>query len=348
MSISQKPFGVDLIGRPMTLYTMTNKVGASVSVLDFGAHIVSIRVPDRQGKLAEVCLGYDSLEEYDRNSGYLGATVGRYGNRIAGAKFTLNGVEYELFPNNGRNNLHGGREGFDKKWWKGQVLEAEGEDTVLFTYVAHDGEEGFPGRLHTQVSFSFDDDCKLTIRYLAVSDKDTLVNLTNHSYFNLAGEGDVLAHELQVNADTITDVDKELIPTGELKAVAGSPMDFNRPVKLADCFARKDECRLLREANGLDTNFVLRGEGMKEAAVLHHPASGRTMQVLTTEPGIQIYSGQGLHQKGHDGVQYGPYSGIALETQHYPDSPNQPHFPSTVLRAGDTYQTTTVYAFSVR
>lgn len=348
MSITQKPYGVDLTGRTMTLYTMTNKGGASVSVLDFGAHIVSIRVPDRNGKLAEVCLGFDSFEEYDRNRGCLGATIGRYGNRIGQARFSLNGVEYSLFPNNGRNNLHGGREGFDKKWWRGQTLEAEGEDTLIFTYVAHDGEEGFPGKLHAQVSFSFDDQCRLTIRYMAQSDKDTVVNMTNHAYFNLAGEGDILAHTLQIYADYVTDVDSELIPNGEFLAVAGTPLDFDQPMKIGDGVARRKECRLIDEADGYDVNYVLRGEGMREAAVLRDAASGREMRVLTTEPGVQVYSGQGLNLTGHGGAHYGPYSGVALETQHFPDSPNQPAFPSTVLRAGDTYQTTTVYAFSAK
>lgn len=348
MSISARPFGIDLIGRQMTLFTMTNKKGASVSVLDFGAHIVSIKVPDREGKLADVCLGYDSLDEYDQKPCYLGATVGRYGNRIANARFTLNGVEYTLFPNNGKNNLHGGREGFDKKWWKGQGLEAEGEDTLLFTYVAHDGEEGFPGKMKVQVTFSFDDDCRLTIRYMAMSEADTIVNMTNHSYFNLAGEGDILGHTLQINSDFVTDVDGELIPTGEMLPVAGTPLDFTAPMKLGDGYARRKECRLVDEANGYDANFVLRGEGMKEAAVLCHEESGRLMRVFTTEPGIQVYSGQGLDQTGHNGCHYGAFAGVALETQHYPDSPNRPEFPSTVLRAGDTYQSTTVYAFEIK
>ena len=348
MSISARPFGIDLIGRQMTLFTMTNKKGASVSVLDFGAHIVSIKVPDREGKLADVCLGYDSLDEYDQKPCYLGATVGRYGNRIANARFTLNGVEYTLFPNNGKNNLHGGREGFDKKWWKGQGLEAEGEDTLLFTYVAHDGEEGFPGKMKVQVTFSFDDDCRLTIRYMAMSEADTVVNMTNHSYFNLAGEGDILGHTLQINSDFVTDVDGELIPTGEMLPVAGTPLDFTAPMKIGDGYARRKECRLVDEANGYDANFVLRGEGMKEAAVLCHEESGRVMRVFTTEPGIQVYSGQGLDQTGHNGCHYGAFAGVALETQHYPDSPNRPEFPSTVLRAGDTYQSTTVYAFEVK
>ena len=348
MSIAQKPFGIDLIGRPITLYTMTNKVGASVSVLDFGAHIVSIKVPDREGKLADVCLGYDTLEEYDQNPSYLGATVGRYGNRIGGARFTLNGKEYTLFPNDRGNNLHGGREGFDKKWWKGQTLEADGEDAVLFTYVAHDGEEGFPGKMRVQVSFAFDDDCRLTIRYLAVSDQDTVINMTNHSYFNLSGAGDILDHTLVIHADAVTDVDQKLIPTGALLPVAGSPLDFRQGLRIRDGIARRGECRLIDEANGYDANFVLKGEGMKEAALLRDEKSGREMRVFTTEPGVQLYSGQGLNLKGKGGAVYGAYAGLALETQHYPDSPNRPEFPSTVLRAGETYESTTVYAFSAR
>lgn len=346
MSISTSPFGVDLIGRQMTLYTMTNKMGASVSVLDFGGHIVSIKVPDLKGQLADVCLGYDTLQEYDQNGSYLGATVGRYGNRIGGAKFTLNGQEYELFPNDGRNSLHGGREGFDKKWWRGETLEGDGEDTVLLTYISHDGEEGFPGKMHVQVSFSWDDDCRLTIRYLAQSDKDTVCNLTNHAFFNLSGHGDILGHKLQVNAGRVTDVDGELIPTGEYLDVTGTLLDMREGKKIGDCVAKKDECRLLKEANGFDANFVLDGSGMQEAATLSDPESGRVMKVFTTEPGLQVYSGQGLDLTGRGGVHYGAYAGVALETQHFPDSPHFPQFPSTTLAAGDTYQTVTVYAFS--
>ena len=348
MSITKKPYGVDLIGREMTLYTMTNKIGASVSVLDFGAHLVSICVPDRNGKMEDVCLGFDTFEDYDQKSGYLGATVGRYGNRIAKARFTLNGKEYTLFPNNGRNNLHGGREGFDKKWWKGETLEADGEDTVLFTYVAHDGEEGFPGKMKVQVTFSFNDNCDLTIRYLALPEADTVVNLTNHAYFNLggAGKGDILSHTLQIDADYVTDVDTELIPTGKLLPVEGTPLDFNQPQKIGDGIARRSECRLIDEANGYDTNYCLKGVGLRKVAELKDAESGRVMKVLTTEPGVQIYSGQGLKLVGKNGLSYGAYAGVALETQHYPDSPNQPHFPTTTVLAGMLYQSTTVYAFS--
>ena len=350
MSITMKPFGIDQIGRPMTLYTLTNQNGASVSVLDFGAHLVSVRVPDREGKLADVCLGFDTLEEYDQKPGFLGAIVGRYGNRIGGSRFSLNGQEYSLFPNDGKNSLHGGREGFDKKWWKGQILEAEGEDALVLTYVAHDGEEGYPGKLRVQVTYAWDDQNALTIRYLAQSDKDTVVNLTNHAYWNLAGAGagNILGHTLQINADCVTDVDDELIPNGKYADVAGTPLDLRTPTRIGDGIARMGECHLMENVAGYDINYVLRGEGMKEAAVLYDAGSGREMRVLTEEPGIQFYSAQTMDQTGKGGAHYGNFAGAALETQHYPDSPNHPEFPSTVLKAGDVYKTATVYAFSVR
>ena len=346
MSITATPFGIDQIGRPMTLYTMTNKIGASVSVLDFGAHLVSIRVPDRAGKLGEVCLGFDTLEEYDRNPSFLGATIGRVGNRIGGAQFTLNGQTYTLFKNDGPNTLHGGREGFDKKWWRGQTLEAETEDAVVFTYVAHDGEEGFPGKMHCQVTYAWDSQCRLTIRYLAQCDQDTLVNLTNHAYYNLSGRDTMLGHTLQVFSGKVTDVDGGLIPTGEFLPVDGTLLDLRSPQPIGDAVARRKECRLMDAVDGFDVNFVLDGEGMKAAAVLRDPDSGREMRVFTTEPGMQVYSGQGLDLKGHGGAHYGPYAGVALETQHFPDSPHHPNFPTITLKAGDTYQSATVYAFS--
>lgn len=348
MSITQQPFGVDLIGRQMTLYTMTNRGGASVSVLDFGAHLVSVRVPDREGRLADVCLGFDTLEDYDKKPGFLGAAVGRYANRIGGARFTLNGREYPLFANDGPNTLHGGREGFDKKWWKGQTLEAEGEDAVIFTYVAHDMEEGFPGKMHVQVTYAWDDTCRLSIRYMAQSDQDTVVNLTNHAYYNLAGKGTMLQHTLQVNASAVTDVDDGLIPTGEMLPVAGTPLDLKQGAVIGERVARKEEHRLLSGPNGFDCNYVLDGEGLREAAVLRDPESGRVMTVYTTEPGIQVYTGQGLDITGRGGAEYPRYGGVALETQHFPDSPNKPSFPSTLLKAGDTFESTTIYAFSAK
>lgn len=348
MSITKKPFGVDQIGRQMTLYTLTNRGGASVSLLDFGAHIVSIRVPDKNGRLGEVCLGYDTLEEYDQKPSYLGAAIGRVGNRIGGAKFTLNGKEYTLFKNNGENSLHGGREGFDKKWWRGETLETDQEDAVIFTYIAHDGEEGYPGKLHVQITYAWDNDCRLSIRYMAQSDQDTIVNLTNHSYFNLSGKDTMLDHTLQVNADCVTNVDAGLIPTGEFLPVEGTPLDLRQPRKIGDGVARRKECGLIDAVNGYDINYVLQGEGMKEAAVLRDEESGREMRVLTTEPGMQVYTGQGLNTTGRGGKAYGPYAGVALETQHHPDSPHHDNFPSITLKAGDTYQSATIYAFSAK
>lgn len=348
MSISQKPYGVDLIGRPMTLYTMKNASGASVSVLDFGAHLVSIQVPGRDGKLEEVCLGFDTFQEYDQKGGFLGATVGRYANRIGGGKFTLNGKEYTLFKNDGENTLHGGREGFDKKWWKCEPFESPLEDALIFTYISHDGEEGFPGKMHVQVSFAWNDECCLTIRYLAQADQDTVINLTNHAYFNLSGEKDIFAHSLQVHADLITDVTPDLIPNGEYLPVENTPLDLREGALLGQRIGQKENCRLLKGANGFDVNFVIPGKGLREAAVLSSEKTGRVMRVLTTEPGMQVYTGQGLNTDGHQGTHYGAYAGVALETQHYPDSPNHPEFPTTTLRAGDTFQSTTAYAFSVK
>lgn len=348
MSVTQKPFGIDQIGRPMTLYTMTNRRGASVSVLDFGAHLVSVRVPDRAGKIADVCLGFDTLEEYDHKPGFLGAIVGRFGNRIGGSRFTLNGQQYSLFPNDGKNSLHGGREGFDKKWWRAQVLEAEQEDALILTYVAHDGEEGYPGRLHVQVTYAWDDNNTLSIRYLAQADKDTVVNLTNHAYWNLAGQGNILGHTLKINAECVTDVDDELIPNGRLAPVACTPLDLRTETPIGDGIARMAECHLMENVGGYDINYVLQGQGLREAAVLFDPASGREMRVMTEEPGIQFYSAQTMDMDGKAGQHYGNFAGAALETQHYPDSPNHPEFPSTTLKAGDTYQTTTQYIFSVR
>ena len=350
MSITQKPFGIDQIGRPMTLYTMTNKIGASVSVLDFGAHLTSVRVPDRAGKMADVCLGYDTLEEYDHNPCYVGGILGRFANRIAGAAFTLNGKEYTLFRNDGLNSLHGGREGFEKKWWQAKPLEAPGEDALILTYVAHDGEEGYPGKLKVQVTYAFDDECRLTIRYLAQGDQDTVVNLTNHAYYNLAGAGSgtICDHILQVHADAILDAADDLIPNGEYLPVEGTLFDLRAGRRVGDGIERQAEHRLLKAVNGYDVCYVLPGEGMREAAVLREPQSGRVMRVFTDQPGMQVYSGQGLCVKGKGGTEYGPFCGIAMETQHFPDSPNKPQFPTTTLKAGDTYQSTTIYEFSAK
>lgn len=347
MSITTSAFGIDTLGRPMSLYTLTNRSGASVSVLDYGAHLVSIRVPDKTGALREVCLGFDQLHEYELPHGSMGATIGRFGNRIGNARFTLNGETYTLFANDGKNTLHGGRDGFDRKKWEAQTVESRGEDAVLFTYVSEDGEEGFPGTMKVQVTYVFDENNKLTIRYLATTDKDTVVNLTNHAYFNLNETGDILGHELQVFADRITDVDEGLIPNGEYFDIHGSALDVSEPAVIGECISRRASCHYIDHVNGFDVNFCLREtEGLHKAAVLCSKESGIRMECNTTEPGIQVYTGQGLHFVGHNGQKYDAYAGVALETQHYPDSPNKPMFPTTTLKKGETYSSVTEYVFS--
>ena len=348
MSISFKPFGKDGTGREMTLYTMTNASGASVSVTDFGAHVVSIKVPDRNGKLDEVCLGFDDVAPYLASHGSIGATIGRFANRLGKAQFTLNGQTYHVPANDGANCLHGGIENFQFKWFKAETLETGDEDAVLFTYVSHDGEEGFPGEMRLQVTMAFDSKNALTIRYLAQCDQDTVVNLTNHAYFNLAGTGDILDHFITVHADCVTETDDELIPTGRFADVTGTALDLRQGGTVRAGLARRKECHPLDNANGYDCNYCVPGKGLRDMARAEDPASGRVMAVMSDQPGIQFYSGQGLHQKGHGGQQYAPYSGFALETQHYPDSPNHPEFPSTVLKAGDTFRSVTQYIFSVK
>ena len=348
MSITTKAFGTDANGRTMTLYTMTNASGASVSVTDFGAHVVSILVPDREGKLAEVNLGFDELGPYTASHGSIGATIGRFANRIGRSQFTLNGKTYHVPANDGANCLHGGVENFQFKWFKAETLESEKEDAVLFTYVSHDGEEGFPGEMRLQVTMAFDSENALTIRYLAQCDQDTVVNLTNHAYFNLAGEGDILDQVITVHASQTTETDDELIPTGRIVDISGTPLDLRKGGTVRAGMAKRGECHALDNANGYDLNYCVPGEGLREMAVAEDPGSGRVMTVMSDQPGIQFYSGQGLHQKGHNGQQYAAYSGFALETQHYPDSPNHPEFPTTVLKAGETFSSVTQYIFSVK
>lgn len=347
MSITQKPFGIDQIGRPMTLYTMTNKNGAEVSVLDYGGHIVSVKMPDRKGETADVVLGFDELSVYEGNHASIGATIGRYANRIGNARFTLNGQEYTLFPNDHGNSLHGGRENFQFKWFKAETLETENEDAVLMTYVAHDGEEGYPGKLRLQVTFALDSRNTLTIRYLAETDKDTVVNFTNHSYFNLAGKGDILHQTIRINAPEITETDDLLIPTGRFQKVEGTPLDLRKDTTVAAGLARRADCHEIDNVNGYDFNYCVPGEGVREMAVLYDEDSGRRMRVLSDQPGIQLYTGQGLNITGHGGAHYGSFAGLALETQHYADSPNHENFPSTVLHPGEAFQSVTMYAFDV-
>ncbi len=349
MSITVMPFGKAPDGRECKLYTLTNASGASLSVSDWGAHLVGIRVPDKNGTLADVVLGYDSAEEYLSKPCCLGDFVGRYANRIGGARFELNGKTYTLYKNNGEASLHGGREGFSKKWYQTRILESEKEDAVYMTYVSHDGEEGYPGKMRVQVSYAWDENNTLTIRYLADTDKDTVINLTNHAYFNMAGHtgGSTLGQIITVHSQMMTEVDEGLIPTGVLTPLKNTPLDLNGGRTLKELLSHQADCPPIAQVKGLDFNFCLDGEGLKEAASLYDPASGRKMTVFTTEPGIQLYSGQSLNQTGKGGAQYAAYDGIAFETQHWPDSPNHPDFPSTVLKAGDTFSSQTRYAFTV-
>jgi aldose 1-epimerase len=334
-------------GTAIARWTISNAGGASVAVMSYGATIVSLKVPDRGGKIDDVVLGYDQLKSYVAGPTYFGATVGRYGNRIGGARFKLDGVEYPLTANNGVNILHGGKRGFDKVVWAGEKIDGQ---TVEFSYLSKDGEEGFPGNLSAHVRFSLSDSNALKIEYSATTDKDTVVNLTNHSYFNLAGQGngDVLKQQLSIDADRITPTDTGLIPTGDLAPVEGTPFDFRQMHDIGLHIAADDE--QIRTSHGYDMNFVLtKQDGLRHAASAYDPASGRAMDVWTTEPGVQLYTSNGWNGSlaGKGGKKYPRFGAFCLETQHFPDSPNKPAFPSTVLKPGDTYHTTTEYRFSV-
>jgi len=343
----EQGFGKTADGTSVSLYTLTNKKGMEAKVATYGGVVVSLKVPDRQGKLADVVLGFDGLDGYLKINPYFGAIIGRYGNRIGGAKFVLNGVEHKLAVNDGKNSLHGGLKGFDKVVWKGRKL---GENQIELAYLSKDGEEGYPGNLDVTVTYTLTDNNELRIDYKATTDKDTVVNLTNHSYFNLAGqgEGDILGHTMRINADRFLPVDSGLIPTGELRPVAGTPLDFREPVAIGARIESDDD--QMKLGRGYDHCYVLNknGEGMVLAAKVREPKTGRVMEVLTTEPAIQFYTGNFLDGsvKGKGGKVYGRRWAFCLETQHYPDSPNQPRFPSVVVKAGGQYKTTTVYRFS--
>ncbi len=350
--IKKEAFGATRDGHPVDLYTMTNTHGMEVRAMTYGGIITSLRVPDRNGHLDDVVLGYDSLEGYLKVNPYFGAIVGRYGNRIANGRFTLDGVEYKLATNNGPNALHGGLKGFDKVVWHAEPFERKDSVGVTFTYTSPDGEEGYPGNLQAKVTYTLNDDNELILDYQATTDKATPVNLTNHTYFNLAGEGkgDILGHEIMLNADNFTPVDKTLIPTGQIQSVKGTPLDFTQPTAIGARINQPDEQLVL--GGGYDHNFVLnrKGEGLTLAARVHEPTSGRVMEVLTTQPGVQFYTGNFLDGTitGKQGHVYQKRYGFCLETQHYPDSPNKPEFPSMILRPGQDYSSRTVYKFSVQ
>ena len=349
--IDVKPFGQTPDGRAVRLYTLRNANGLRATVMTYGATIVTLETPDKSGKMDDIVLGYDNLAAYVKNSPYFGAIVGRYGNRIGGAKFTLNGVECKLAANDGANHLHGGVKGFDKVVWDDEPVRRPDAVGVKLTYLSKDGEEGYPGNLTSKVTYLLTNANELRIEYEATTDKATPVNLTHHGYFNLTGgERDILGHLLMLNADRFTPVDAGLIPTGELLPVQGTPLDFRQATAIG---ARiEDPYQQMKYGKGYDHNWVLNAKPgeMTLAARVTEPTTGRVMEVYTTEPAIQFYSGNFLDGTitGKEGTVYKHRWGFCLETQHFPDSPNKPNFPSTILQPGETYKTTTVYKFSAK
>jgi aldose 1-epimerase len=349
--ITKETWGKTATGEPVDRYTLTNAKGASVQIITLGGTITSIKVPDRAGTVGEVTLGFDSLEGYLKPHPFFGVLVGRYGNRIGKAAFALDGKTYTLAKNNGEHSLHGGRKGFDKYVWKAREVASSAGLAIELTHVSPDGDEGFPGTLTATVVYTWSDANGLRIDYTATTDKPTVVNLTNHAYFNLSSgaAGTILDHELMLAADHFTPVDKGLIPTGEIRAVKGTPFDFTKARAIGQHIDATDE--QIQYGGGYDHNFVLKGNAgtMRLAARVTERTSGRAMDVTTTEPGVQFYTGNFLDGTlvGRGGKTYGKRAGFCLETQHYPDSPNKPKFPSVVLRPGETYRTSTQYAFSV-
>ena len=345
--VRRDAFGKTKQGEAVERFTLTNRAGVEVSAISYGAIITSIRVPDRKGAAADVALGFDTLEGYLGDHPFFGTVVGRYGNRIANARFTLGGRTYQLAANNGPNHLHGGVRGFDKYVWAAAPID--GVNGVAFTRTSPDGEEGYPGTLQVRVSYVLTEANELVIEYQATTDKATPVNLTQHTYFNLAGHGagPVADHELMIDADRYTPVDESLVPTGVLAPVAGTPLDFRRPTRVGARIDAPDE--QIRFGRGYDHNFVLnrRGNDLHLAARVVEPKSGRSLEVSTTEPGVQFYTGNFLDGtiKGKGGSAYVRRGGLCLETQHFPDSPNQPAFPTTILEPGATYRSKTVWKF---
>jgi aldose 1-epimerase len=345
-------FGKDKDGGTVQIYTLTNPQGMEARITPYGATLVSLKTPDRNGALGDIVMGFDSLEGYTQTPPppYFGATIGRYANRIGGAKFTLNGKTYTLDKNDGANSLHGGFHGFDKVMWTAQPASGDAPQSLELSYLSKDGEEGYPGNLSVTVTYTLTPASELRIHYTATTDQDTVINLTNHSYFNLSGpgSGDILDHLLTINADRFTPVDAGLIPTGELRKVDGTPFDFRQPHAVGERINADDE--QIKLGRGYDHNWILNrtGSGLEFAARVSDPKSGRVIEVLTTEPAIQFYTGNFLdgsfHGKG--GKPYQHRGALTLETQHYPDSPNHPEFPTTTLKAGEQFDSTTVFRFS--
>ena len=348
--ITQAPFGHLADGTAITRFTLSNANGLVAKIIDFGGIITELHAPDREGRLADVVLGFDTLDAYEGDNPYFGALIGRYGNRIAGSRFTLDGHEYVLPANDGDNHLHGGAGGFHKVKWQASV---EGDSLVL-AYRSVDGEQGYPGNLDVVASYTLGDDNELVMRLRAVTDKPTPVNLTQHSYFNLCGEGDILDHLLTIDADTFVPIDAGSIPLGMLSPVTGTPFDFRTPRPIGERVGQPD--KQLRHGRGYDHNFVLnkpdgraRGQAMRRAAHVLDPGSGRVLELFTEEPGLQFYSGNFLDGSlCGKGRCYGHRSGFCLEPQHFPDSPNRSRFPNVILRPGQVYETESRYRFSVQ
>ncbi len=347
-SITAEPWGRTADGAAVSLYTLTNRSGMTARITDYGGIIVSLTAPDRDGRFADVVLGFDTLEPYLQKHPFFGAITGRYANRIGGATFTLDGVEYKLPANSGANHIHGGVSGFDKKIWKAATRSLPDGVALDLTRVSPAGEEGYPGTLDCTVTYTLKDDNTLAIDYHAATDAPTVLNLTNHSYFNLAGEGtpSVLDHELTIPAETFTATDDNMIPTGEIASLLDTAMDFTRPHRIGE---RIEAGFLpLKQGKGYDHNYILTGgPGLKLAARVRHPASGRVMEVRTTEPAVQLYTANHLKNvPGKNGHTYPARSALCLETQHFPDGPNKSHFPSTTLRPGERFHSTTTFHFT--
>lgn len=342
MKITAKPFGITRDSHEVTMFQLENSMGNTLELLDFGCNVRSLKIKDRQGNPVDVVLGYDHMAQYEPDDAYFGATVGRHANRIGGASFLLGGKEYPLAANNGVNHVHGGNRGFNLYIWRSDIHE----DGVTFSRVSPAGEEGYPGNLKVSVSFTFTQSNELVIEYTATSDADTVVNLANHSYFNLNGSGTVLEHQLQILAESYAENDSGCLPTGRISPVAGTPMDFrNFKVIGADIGSSWEQLAMF---GGYDHNFVLEGDGYRKVATLRSSQTGITMDVLTTKPGMQFYTANAMSpRQGKDGAVYGPFCGLCLETQFFPNAMRCPNFPSPVLRAGETYSHKTTYAFSV-
>jgi aldose 1-epimerase len=350
-SVTNAPFGKTPAGVAVRMYTLRNRQGMEAHIMTYGGIINTLSVPDRNGHYTDVVLGYDSLEGYEKGTAYFGAMIGRYGNRIARGQFSLDGVSYKLATNNGPNALHGGLVGFDKVVWNvAEADESKDGPRLALTYLSKDGEEGYPGNLKVKAVYTLGENNSLRLDYTATTDKDTIVNLTQHSYFNLRGRGDILGHVLQIPGGRFTPVDSTLIPTAQLAPVAGTPFDFRQPTAIGARIATADE--QLENGKGYDHNWVVDkpAGALGAVATVYEPDSGRVLEISSTEPGVQFYSGNFLDGKdvGKGGWSYAVHDGLALEPQHFPDSPNHSNFPSVVLKPGQTYRNTIIYTFSTR